>query len=124
MKKDLKVAKFDADKVLKQFAVLEKAVIDACSMIYLHKIGLLEKLAQEIELFVPQVIFEETGFDNHFRLKIQRNAEKFPPDEQLIHLAGQLKCPVISDDGKVLKTADNRGLEYFNSLIMLFFLYF
>ncbi len=124
MRKEEKVANFDANEVVKQFEMLERAVIDACSMIYLNRIELLDKLAHEIELFVPLMVFSETGFKNHLGLKIEPVESRFAPDQQLIHLAILLNCPVISDDGQVLRIAENRELEYFNSLIMLFFLYF
>ena len=124
MRKDVKVAKFDAERVVGQFESLEKAVIDACSMIYLQKIGLLKKLAQQIELLTTQVIFRETGFEQHFKLEVVRFDEETSPDLQLIHLAEQLQCPLVSDDGQMLKMAQTLGIDYFNSLIMLFFLYF
>ena len=124
MAKAPKVAKFKTTEVIQQFKALDQAVIDACSMIYLNKLQLLPLLAKQIQLFTPQLIFEETGFGEQKGIIVKESPNFSLPDKQLMAMALQLNLPLISDDGQVLKVAQKMKLTYFNSLMMVIFLYF
>ncbi|MHB2148125.1 hypothetical protein ACX8XP_03630 [Calditrichota bacterium LG25] len=123
MKKDAKVANIDPQKVVRQFDQLQSAAIDACSMIYLQRINLLAKLGAQLELTTPAAVLHEARLPAGFPIKVFDELPRAPADRQLIDLALKLGCPVISDDRKVLALADRHGLDYFNSLMMIFYLF-
>ncbi len=123
MRKDEKVAKFDSQQILAQFDQLTQAVIDACSVIYLDRLGLFELLTKEIELFLPEKVWQETKLTRGEALRIVPMNHPLSADEQIVSLALQEQCPLISDDGRVLARARQAKLDYFNALMMLYFLW-
>ncbi|MDY6951347.1 MAG: hypothetical protein SWE60_07545, partial [Thermodesulfobacteriota bacterium] len=52
----------DHGRVLAQFQSLSKALIDASSIIYMHKAGFFEELARTVKLCAPQEVVREAGF--------------------------------------------------------------
>jgi hypothetical protein len=108
--------------VLDQFRVLEKAVIDASSIIYLEKTGCLHKLTHVLDLCAPEEIIAETGLSNLPVRLVPCRTKGRTNDELLCTLAIEMGLPVLSEDKKILCWAKERKLPYFNALMMLNFL--
>lgn len=109
-------------KTLFEFSLLEKAIIDSSSIIYLQKIGLLDTLAAEINLLTVNDVKSECSFSTNISL-INEN-HPLPVDQQIIYLSVLKKMPVISDDYKILSSVKKSTVPYFNSLMMISFLFF
>lgn len=106
------------------FTTLNKAAIDACSLIYLIKAGLLGSLGAALSLISVEEVIKETGW-NHLPVEsIASNKTIDSNDEKLIDLAISRKLPVISDDKEVLEATSQKGLPHYNSLMMLNYLFF
>jgi len=108
--------------------ILTRAVIDACSIIYLLKTGVFERLAAEISLFTTQEVYDETGWplrEGKPRLKLTlfpSSPASRSNDHGLFLLAKERELPLISEDREVLLMAEEEGMAYYNSLMMLIFL--
>lgn len=117
------------DSVLDQFQVLDQALIDTASLIYLSKINLLSTCSQTMRLLtIPEVAAE---FGSPRELKVveiieSKNKIKDPADtdQRLLRAADFLRLPVISEDKKVLMGAKRLGLPFFNTLMIMNFLLF
>ena len=107
------------------FKGLDELCIDASSMIYLLKIGLLGSLAAEVELVSPPGVIAETDWPHLPVRAIGIDEEEngpFTNDESLVILARERNCPVLSEDYEVLMDARDSGLDYYNTLMMLNYL--
>ena len=112
------------DSFLKGFSEL---CIDASSMIYLLKIGLLSTLGAEVKLVSTPQVIEETGWPH-----LPVSAELPRPslygdgdvsnDDSLVLLAESRRSPVLSEDYELLMNAKEAGLEYYNTLMILNYL--
>lgn len=106
------------------FKSLYSAVIDASSIIYMHKSDFFMLAAKYVQLHSPREAIIETGLIGlpvvEHELDLSSHNES--TDNKLIQLAVKLKIPVISEDKKVLKMASKKGLPYFNSLMVLCYL--
>jgi len=111
-------------KIIGQFARLKNAAIDASSMIYLQRLDLLDLVSSVLKLFTTRDVLDETGFDS-LPITIVREGinSKQTPDDQLFNLARKLNCALISEDRKILKKARNAGIDHFNTLMILIFLF-
>ncbi len=100
------------------FATLNAAVIDASSIIYMHKAGFLHRAAGAVTLHSPRSVIDETGLTD---CAIQAHPADIHlvPDRQLIALAHTLTLPVISEDKGVLMVAAGRGFAFYNALMIL-----
>ena len=108
--------------MLSQFQTLSRALIDASSIIYMHKTGFLTKLANTVNLYSPREIVAETGF-NHLDIRpVACTSKSLSNDQKLISTALKLRWPVISEDGNILLHMQRAKLPYFNTLMMLNFL--
>jgi hypothetical protein len=103
---------------------LSSAVIDASSIIYMHKSSFLHLAAKHIRLHTPDAAIKETGILESFFEIAAPGADTvaLSADEQVIELAVRLKIPVISEDKKVLRSVAGTGLSYYNALMILNFL--
>lgn len=110
---------------MKKFERLKMAAIDASSIIYLQKIGLLNTLADAVQLVTTPALLNETRFSN-LPLHILSDGmdERMPADAQLIALALYKNSALISEDRKILHRAKRMGLNYYNSLMMVLFMFF
>ncbi len=112
------------EKVFHQFDNLKKAVIDASSVIYMDKAGFFPLLAANVSLItIPEVLKEINS--RSAKIQIAPSEDLIgPTDEKLVACAFQLNLPIISEDRKILQAAFERKMDYFNSLMMLNFLFY
>jgi len=111
-------------KVLVQFGILDKAVIDASSIIYMRKAGYLSGLAAEIRLFSPNPVINETGYGDLPVKSVSISNEAQSNDHLIVDYSLTHQIPVISEDKKILMQIGRARRPYFNSLMMLNFLLF
>ena len=112
------------EKILRQFDHLKKAVIDASSVIYMDKAGFLPLLAQNVTLMTIPEVLQEINSRN-VKIQIAPSEELTgTTDEKLVSCAFQLNLPIISEDRKILRAALEKEMDYFNSLMMLSFLFY
>ena len=108
--------------IFNQFDRLDRALIDASSIIYMDRIDLLEILASAIRLFSIQEILSETGsvskgikpFDYHITAPSN--------DQKLIACALDSGLALISEDKKILMAMKRAARPFFNTLTVLNFL--
>lgn len=114
--------------MMDQFAAMDRAAIDACSIIYLLKTGVFEGLAALLPLVTTDDVYRETGWPIRegkpsLPVKIKPASPKAKSNDQGIFLlAREEAIPLISDDLEVLTMAREAGLDYYNSLMMLVYL--
>lgn len=108
--------------ILKNFSELTEAVIDASSIIYMHKAGYLELLSRKIQLFSLPEIMIETSIPNRKIELIENRIPGKTNDDNLLDLAIRKQLPIISEDKKLLLKAGRADLQFYNSLMMLCFL--
>jgi hypothetical protein len=106
------------------FDLLHAAVIDSSSIIYLHKINLLDLAADNIELHTPEIVINETGLRNpdiivHLP---ETDSSMLSADQQVVYFAVKKNLPVISEDKKVLSEASKASIPYYNTLMILNYL--
>lgn len=106
------------------FESLYSAVIDASSIIYMHKSDIFMLTAKYVQLHSPREAIIETGLIGLSVVEHESDlsSQNESTDNKIILLAVKLKIPVISEDKKVLTMASKKGLPYFNSLMVLCFL--
>lgn len=110
--------------VLQQFERLDRALIDASSLIYMEKCGFLYLLADSLELQTLPAIRTEAGPAADRISLIQPAIDTPTADESLIACALGTGLPLISEDKKILNRMDRENHPYFNSLMMLNYLLF
>jgi hypothetical protein len=115
-------------KVLNQFKILDSAVIDTSSLIYLSKIDLLDETASILNLMTVQDVVKEVSLPCYLKnveiVNFEKKKKAVDTDQQLVKTAEHLNIPVISEDKKVLMSAKKICLPYFNTLMMINFLFF
>jgi hypothetical protein len=109
-------------EAISRFDHLNKALIDASSIIYIHRADYLEILASSIRLFSIKEILSETGPISESIIPIIYNETSSSNDQKLISCAMDLRLPVISEDKKILMAMKRADRPFFNSLMMLLFL--
>jgi len=114
----------DLNNILTKFNNLDSLIIDASSIIYLNKLNILSKLQVSLLLLTIQEIIEETGIYSYDFKIIDHNIKNKTNDEKLIILAINKRIPVISDDKKILLKLKKNNIDYYNSIMMLNFLYY
>ncbi|MBN2013453.1 hypothetical protein JW960_29250 [candidate division KSB1 bacterium] len=107
---------------LVEFDELKAAVIDASSIIYLSKLRMADELTNYISLYTTSQIVVEANLPLAGMEIVVVTENNFSNDENLIKFANEKQLPIISDDRKVLLTAQKLNLRYYNSLMMLLFL--
>ena len=111
-------------EVFSQFNQLEKALIDASSIIYANKADFLKMLGATVKLFSINEILSEVGFgfvcDTIKPLTYNENSSS--NDQKLVACALHFGLPVISEDKKILMAMKSAKRPFFNSLMMLNFL--
>ena len=111
-------------QVLSQFQTLSRAVIDASSIIYMHKAGFFAELADTINLYSPPEIVAETGYAHLYISPVACPTNPLSNDKKLITSALKLRWPVVSEDRNILLHMQRSKLPYYNTLMMLNFLLF
>jgi hypothetical protein len=107
----------ELERITCDLEVLEAAVIDASSMIYLGKLECLQRTATVIELWTVPPALREVGFEAPRVVAIDVGLET--ADDALLELAVSRSCALISEDRKLLARADRSGLRYYNTLMIL-----
>ncbi len=111
-------------KIISQFAQLENAIIDTSSIIYAGKAGFLEKLCDSLILYCLPEILNEAGTPEIPVKLIHSSQNHKSNDEKLIQTAIKMKLPLISEDRQCLMRMKREKLDYYNTLMMLNYLYF
>jgi hypothetical protein len=120
----MKFQKSDVLLTLKQLRELNKAVIDSSSIIYMQRAGFLEHVTSLLEIYAPDAVMDETGFtDGGIKVIFGTGNGSVTADSLVVSCAFDMGAAVISDDRGVLKKAEALSLDYFNSLMMLCFLF-
>lgn len=108
------------------FDALTDAVVDASSIIYMQKAGFLETAGRFVELHAPDAVIQEVGAAEVpitlHAFDCRQHCAK--ADQQLLALARILGTPLISEDKKVLLSAERNGLVYYNAFMVLNFLFY
>ena len=109
--------------ILKNLADLKAVAVDACSLIYLDRVQMLESLAVQVKLItLPCIVAESRLSDPPVTLIIDPN-DKLNNDQRLYALAEKLNLPLLSDDGDLLRKADKADRPHYNTLMMLILLF-
>jgi hypothetical protein len=103
---------------------IPEIAIDASSMIYLLKIGLLGSLAAEVRLLSTPQVIKETGWPHLPVQAVEVEDETISNDDSLVLLGERKNIPVLSEDYEILMNAKGLGLDYYNSLMMINYLLF
>lgn len=120
----MKKHEIEIKKTLKEFTQLNKALIDASSIIYLHKIGIFDIVSNSLSLHTIQEIIEETGYKNTQITIVSSNPIINTNDKKIIDKAEELNLPIISEDKKILIHFQKQDIPFFNSLMILNYLFF
>lgn len=125
--------------IREEFDALTEAAVDASSIIYMLKAGFLGLLGHTIRLVTIEAIRDETGWQPP-EVEVRREPgleHRIPPpgpggpgpgtetlsnDERLLRFAALSRLPVVSEDRELLEAAGRRGINYYNSLMMLLLL--
>ena len=116
--------KFDKppQEAVAQFGLLQKAMIDASSIIYARKAGFISILKDNLELITIPEVIAEAGDDADEISPIHCSGTTKTVDDKFVQCALQNDLPVISEDKKILNLLKKTHLPYFNVLMMLNFL--
>ena len=110
-------------EILKNLADLKAVAVDACSLIYLDRVQMLESLAAQVKLItLPCIVAESRLSDPPVTLIIDPN-DNLNNDQRLYALAEKLNLPLLSDDGDLLRKADKADRPHYNTLMMLILLF-
>jgi len=96
--------------------------VDASSLIYMLKIGVLGYAAAEITFFANPCIIEEVGWPHLPVTECSLDREEMENDDTVIALADREKIPLMSEDLEILKKAGEKGIPFFNTLMILNYL--
>ena len=96
-------------------------LIDTSTLIYLEKLALLERVAAVFSVATITGVTREFG-------RTPRGVTVYPAgegvtDRLLVRQAVRCNAVVFSEDKKVLRHAGRRGLEYYNTLMIVLALY-
>jgi len=111
-------------RVFQPFLELNRALIDASTIIYMYRAGYFDKVARAVDLYSLPEILAETGHGDLHVKPIDWVATSGANDRKLVSCALGLRWPVISEDKKILLRLERVGIPYFNALMMLHFLLF
>jgi len=110
-------------EILENLTDLKAVVVDACSLIYLERVQMLESLAAQVKLItLPCIVAESRLSDPPVTLMIDPNDE-LCNDQRIYALAEKLNLPLLSDDGILLRKADKADRPHYNTLMMLILLF-
>ncbi|QEN06943.1 hypothetical protein EXM22_02650 [Oceanispirochaeta crateris] len=96
--------------------------IDASSMIYHLKVGLLGSLAAEVSLISTPQVIDEVRWP-HLPVKpLALKDNNVTNDESLLILARREGVALLSEDREILTSARDEGIDYYNTLMMINYL--
>lgn len=102
---------------------LDRLCIDASSMIYHLKVGLLGSLAAEVTLISTPQVIAEVGWPRLPVSSLPVDDESVSNDHSLLLLCVREEVPLLSEDKELLEAAGKEGIEYYNTLMMLNYLF-
>ncbi|MFH2002109.1 MAG: hypothetical protein ABIK28_20715 [Planctomycetota bacterium] len=112
----------DPSELIPQFESMDRALIDASSMIYLSKAGCFDRLGMVIRLHALAEIIEEAGECPESVLTVRSPYPRLSNDEKLIACAVEMQLPVITEDRRIVLRLAGKNHPVFNALMMLCFL--
>ncbi len=101
---------------------IKEVSIDASSMIYLLKIGLLGSFAAEVRLVTTKPVYDEVQWPKLPVEIIEIDFEGLTNDQSLLALTEKRKNSILSEDLEILQYAEKSGWNYYNTLMMLNYL--
>lgn len=101
------------------FSGINEVSIDASSIIYLLKMGILGYVSNEIKLVATPGVIEEVGWPRLPVLPCILDDKNLTNDETVVELAIKRKISVLSEDREVLLNASSKRLNYYNALMIL-----
>ena len=110
-------------KILKNLTELKTVVVDACSLIYLDRLQMLENLASHIKLTTLPCIVAESRLSDPPVNFIDDHNDKLNNDQRIYALAEKFNLPLLSEDGDLLRKAKNADRPHYNTLMMLILLF-
>jgi hypothetical protein len=120
---------FDPNRSAALLREVSAAAVDASSIIYMLKVGMLDRLSFVVDLVTPAEVAAETGWPRlplrtvpGASLRAGEALNGARPDDLLLALAGERGIALVSEDRELLMRAEERGIPYFNSLMMLILL--
>ncbi|MGA8181861.1 MAG: hypothetical protein WB792_17510 [Desulfobacterales bacterium] len=108
--------------IFSQFNQLDKALIDASSIIYANKAHFLKRLTSTLRLFSIHEILSEAGPVSDNIKPLAHTGKTLSNDQKLVECALHFGLPLISEDKKILMAMKSAQRPFFNSLMMLNFL--
>ncbi|MBE9544501.1 MAG: hypothetical protein IMF02_08420 [Proteobacteria bacterium] len=113
------------NQIFREFKQLQKAVVDASSIIYAQKVGFFSILSRTVKLYsIPEVISETKTQVSRVILIHPSESASLSTDQKLISCALENKLAMISEDKSILTAMQRAEVPYYNSLMMLNFLLF
>lgn len=116
------LSKNECETILAKFSQMDRCLIDTSSLIYLHKIEAMALAESELTLLVPEIVVDELGFPLSDKCRVLSSPDGVKADDLLLSLALEMKLPLISEDGPLLKRAQLEGLDFYNTLMILLFI--
>ena len=108
----------DFSPVLAELRALRGGLIDTSTLIYGERLQVLPLLARQWRLLIiPQVVVE---FGRHpEQMELLNGPHASSTDEVLLATAIDLRLPLLSEDGSLLRRARARQHPHYNSLMLL-----
>ncbi len=101
---------------------LDTLCIDACSIIYQLRTGLLGSLAAEVALISTPSVIKEVDWPHLPVTPVDEENSDETNDRNLFLLARGRNIPLMTEDLELIKAAWKEGMEHYNSLMMLNYL--
>jgi len=111
-------------KIINEFNKLKKIIIDTSSIIYFQRINIWENVSEVVTIFTIPEILKEYGYPLPDINIIESKNIQGDNDRKLIFQASKFKIPLVSEDKKILREMKKRNIPFFNTLMILNFLYF
>lgn len=108
----------DIHSTIRDMHHFQGGAIDTSSLLYLERLALLESAATCYRLLLIPQVAAEHGQSLPSTL-VTVSAPSGPADSALCPVAARHQLAVISEDKQVLRQAENSGLTYFNTLMLL-----
>ena len=120
---------FDPNRSARLLRQVSAAAVDASSIIYMLKVGILDRLSFVVDLVTPAEVAAETGWPRlplrtvpGASLRAGEALRGARPDDLVLALAEERGIALVSEDRELLMRAEEQGIAYFNSLMMLILL--
>ncbi len=109
----------ELDSVVDELLSIQKAAIDASSIVYLRKARAFDTIRSQIQLSTIKAVVAETGFDDLSIEIVSIDIPDATTDDTLLEYAVGENIPLISEDKKLLLKAERMDVSYYNAMMML-----